>query len=368
MSGPTRERPAPRIYTLPPVPSYRRNRLRTVRRRFRCRPPLFPARHDHGAHDHGAHACGSGWRARLFHHHEPTVDSALESNNLALRTLGVSLAVLTVTGLIQLLVALPSGSVALLNDTLHNAVDAFTTLPLWIAFTLGRRPANGRFTYGFGRAEDLAGLAVVVMIGASVVLAVWRVVDGFTHPDHVHHLGGVMVAAGIGLAGNEFVARYRIRTGRRIGSAALVADGLHARSDALGSLGVLIGAVATAAGLPRGDTVAGAVIALMLVGVLAQSMGELLLRLMDGVRPGLAKSVTDSLRDTSGVLAVTTCRLRWLGHCLHCEAEVGVDPDLGLAEAHAISVQAEDRLRATIPRLTSARVTARPHLPAAPTQ
>nr|BFD80618.1 hypothetical protein StreXyl84_00190 [Streptomyces sp. Xyl84] len=121
-----------------------------------------------------------------------------------------------------------SGSVALLGDTIHNGADALTALPLGIAFVLGRRAANRRYTYGYGRAEDLAGIAIVLTIAASSALAAYEAVDRLLNPRDITHLWAVAIAALVGFAGNECVARYRITTGRRIGSAALVADGLHA--------------------------------------------------------------------------------------------------------------------------------------------
>jgi cation diffusion facilitator family transporter len=130
-------------------------------------------------------------------------------------------------------VVVASGSVALLGDTLHNFADALTAVPLLVAFRLARRPANTRYTYGYGRAEDLAGLFVVVMIALSSVLAGYAAIDRLLNPRSVTYLWAVAVAAMIGFAGNELVAGYRIRVGRRIGSAALIADGLHARADGL---------------------------------------------------------------------------------------------------------------------------------------
>src|SRR4051794_20743691 len=210
-----------------------------------------PHEHQH-EHEH-EHRDGLLGRIRHLvtpHSHDTAdaVDSALETSSRGIRALFVSLAVLGLTAAIQAVVALASGSVALLGDTLHNVADALTALPLGLAFWLGRRPANRRYTYGYGRAEDLAGIVIVVLIAASSALAAYEAVQRLVHPSEVHHLWAVAVAAVVGFLGNELVARYRIAVGRDIGSAALVADGLHARTDGFTSLSVLLGAGGLALG------------------------------------------------------------------------------------------------------------------------
>ena len=145
----------------------------------------------------------------------------MEASAQGLRALWISLAVLGGTAVLQAAVVAVSGSVALLGDTLHNAADALTAVPLGIAFVVGRRPPTRRYTYGYGRAEDLAGVAIVVVIAASSVLAGYAANTRLTHPRPVTNLIAVAVAALAGFAGNELVARYRIRVGRKIGSAAL---------------------------------------------------------------------------------------------------------------------------------------------------
>src|SRR5439155_10078912 len=196
-------------------------------------PPGHP-QDDHG-HDHAGHGFVRSLFTRHRHDASGSIDSALESSERGVRALWVSLLGLTATAVVQLVVALASGSVALLSDTFHNFADAFTALPLWLAFSLGRRLPSARYPFGYGRAEDLAGGAVVAMIAVSAVIAAWEAIDRLLHPSSVHYLGAVVAASLVGFAGNELVARHRIRVGREIGSAALVADGLHARPPRISS-------------------------------------------------------------------------------------------------------------------------------------
>ena len=249
---------------------------------------------------------------------------------------------------------------ALLGDTLHNAADALTAVPLGIAFLLGRRPPSRRYTYGYGRAEDLAGVAVVLVIAASSALAGYAAVTRLAHPRPVSDLVAVAGAAVIGFIGNEAVARYRIRTGRRIGSAALVADGLHARADGFTSLAVLLGVGGVAAGWDWADPVVGLAITGAILLVLWQAAREIGRRLMDAVDPAVVDQVERALRGTPGVLGVGQVRVRWIGHNLRAECEVVVAGATSAVQAHQVAVDAEHRLLHTLPRLTAALVHADP--------
>ena len=164
-------------------------------------------------------------------HSHGIVDASITTSARGLWAIKWSFIGLAVTAAIQLVVVIMSNSVALLADTIHNLGDAATAIPLGIAFLFAKRPPTRRFTYGFGRVEDLAGLAIVLTIFASAVVAAYQAVNRLVHPQPVTHLGAIIVASIIGFAGNELVALFRIRVGREIGSAALIADGYHARTD-----------------------------------------------------------------------------------------------------------------------------------------
>ena len=320
--------------------------------------------HDHPhPHDHSP----TGIRHRLGHlltphSHETAdkLDSALESSARGMRALWVSLAVLGVTALVQAVVVVVSGSVALLGDTVHNAADALTAVPLGIAFVLGRRAATRRFTYGYGRAEDLAGIAIVLTIAASAAFAAWAAVDRLLDPRPVSHVPVVAVAALVGFVGNEWVARYRMRVGREIGSAALVADGLHARTDGFTSLAVLIGAGGSALGWQLADPIVGLAITAAIVLVLRDAAREVFRRVMDAVDPDLVDRAEHAVREVQGVRGVGELRLRWIGHRLRAEVAVVVDGEATVRQAHAVAVAAEHALLHAVPRLTAALVHADP--------
>lgn len=337
----------------------------------------MPAGHDHDGHDHhgghhghggtGGHGHRDGLMRRLIHevseffgaHSHDTaaqVDQALEADAAGRRALMISLLGLGVTACIQAVVVVWSGSIALLGDTLHNVADALTAVPLLVAFTLARRAPTKRLTYGYGRAEDLGGLFVVAMIALSSGLAAYESIQRLVHPQHVSHLWAVAAAAVVGCIGNEVVAQYRIRVGRQIGSAALVADGLHARADGFTSLAVLIGAGGLALGWRWADPVVGLLITVAILGVLRSAVVQVGARLMDAVDPGLVDQATDAIQTVDGVHDVRDLRIRWIGHTLRAEADVTVDSDLSVADAHDLAHHAEEHLLAYVPRLTAATI------------
>jgi cation diffusion facilitator family transporter len=284
----------------------------------------------------------------------------MEGSRAGMRALWISLTVLVATAAIQAVVVGISGSVALLGDALHNAVDALTAVPLAIAFLAGRRPATRRYTYGYGRAEDLAGLVVVLLMAVSCAAAAWEAVSRLESPHAVSNLVAVALAAVVGFAGNEFVAGYRIRVGRRIGSAALVADGLHARADGFTSLAVLLGVGGVAIGWRWADPAVGLIITVAILVVLRQAAREIYRRLMDAVDPALVDQAEQTLRSVPGVLDVGHVQLRWLGHQLRAECEIVIRTAASAVEGHQVAVAAEHQLMHALPRLSAALVHADP--------
>jgi cation diffusion facilitator family transporter len=315
--------------------------------------------HDHGGHSHGpdGHSHPSGIKGFFYglfvpHSHDAadSIDDALEASTEGVRALKISLFILLATTLLQFVVVVISGSVALLADTIHNFSDALTAVPLWIAFILGRRIATRRYTYGFGRAEDLAGLFIVAVVALSAIVAAWQSITRLIHPETLHNLWWVAAAGLIGFAGNEAVAIYRIRVGQRIGSAALVADGVHARLDGFTSLAVVLGAVGVMLGFPLADPIVGLVISAAIIVLLWGTVRSIGRRLMDGIEPELVDRAQSALEHTPGVLSVPKIQLRWVGHRLQGAATL-VLADVALTEADRITHEAQHRVAHALPNL-----------------
>ncbi len=279
-----------------------------------------------------------------------SIDDALEASAQGVRALKISLFMLLGTTILQFIVVLFSGSVALLADTIHNFSDALTAVPLWIAFVLARRPATRRYTYGFGRAEDLAGLFIVAVVALSAVVAGWQSVDRLINPQPLHNLWWVAAAGLVGFAGNEAVAIYRIRIGQKIGSAALVADGVHARADGFTSLAVVVGVIGVWLGFPLADPIVGLLIAAAIIILLwgtARSVGR---RLMDGIEPDLLDHARSTLAATPGVKEVPALQLRWIGHRIKGNATIRI-VDMPISAGEQIARDAEHRLGHALPHL-----------------
>jgi cation diffusion facilitator family transporter len=335
--------------------------------------PIAPSSHDHGStHDHGSahghsddHPKGlRGAIKEIFapHSHDASdsIDGALESSAAGIRAVKISLIALGATSIAQLVIVVISGSVALLADTIHNFSDALTAIPLWIAFALGAKAATRRYTYGYGRVEDLAGLFVIGMISLSAIIAGVESVRRLIHPVPIQHVSWVAAAGLVGFIGNELVAVYRIRVGRQIGSAALIADGLHARTDGFTSLAVLFGAGGVALGFPLADPIVGLIITVAILAVLRTAVRDVFRRLLDAIDPDLVDAAEAALSAEPGVTAVRSVKMRWIGHRVHADAELDVDPTTSLTEAHRIAHEAEHTLTHAVPKLSSALIHAYP--------
>ncbi|GHG50662.1 Co/Zn/Cd cation transporter [Sinomonas cellulolyticus] len=322
--------------------------------------------HDHGhGHDHHHGFLGALQEFFVPHTHDSSdsIDDALEASTEGVRALKISLFALLGTTVLQFLVVLISGSVALLADTVHNFSDALTAVPLWVAFLLARRPATRRYTYGLGKAEDLSGLFIIAVVALSAIVAGWQSVDRLFHPQPLENLWWVAAAGVIGFAGNEAVAVYRIRVGRKIGSAALVADGIHARTDGFTSLAVVVGAIGVMLGFPLADPIVGLLISIAIFVLLWGTVRSLGRRLLDGVEPDLVDRAEHALSHTPGVLGVERLQLRWIGHRLHGSALVRVDPMSTAAEADELRAAGAHRLGHALPNVEeiTIAVTARAH-------
>jgi len=316
-----------------------------------------PHEHGHDPHEHEHRTSAVGWVRSLLkpHSHDAadSLDAQLESSARGIWALKISLLGLLATAGFQVVIVLISGSVALLADTIHNFSDALTAVPLWIAFALGRRAATSRYTYGYGRAEDLAGLFIVVMIALSAGIAGWESVQRLADPQPIANLGWVIVAAIVGFTGNEAVAIFRIRVGNEIGSAALIADGHHARADGFTSLAVLIGAVGVLAGFPLADPIVGVGITVAILFVLKQAAVQMWHRLMDAADPAVVEQLTSEAAAVEGVQEVDDLRVRWLGHRLEADMRIVVDEDLPTRESHRLAEQVRHRLFHAQPKLAS---------------
>ncbi|MBI3645916.1 MAG: cation transporter [Acidobacteriales bacterium] len=294
--------------------------------------------HPHGDHEHGGHG------DHPHSHLHGRIDPSITTSARGLWAVKWSFVGLLVTALFQIVIVVLSHSVALLADTIHNFGDAATAVPLGIAFLFARKKASKRFSFGYGRVEDLAGMTVVAMILFSAVVAAYESIDRLFHPVAIGHLGAVMVASIIGFLGNEGVALFRIKVGKEIGSAALVADGYHARVDGWTSLAVLFGALGVYFGYPLADPIVGLLITVAILGIVWQSGKDVFTRALDGVEPDVIDEIRHAVSHVPGVVGVNEVRARWLGHRLHAQVNIAVTPHLSVAEGHAIAAQVNHEL------------------------
>jgi cation diffusion facilitator family transporter len=292
--------------------------------------------YDHAHSDHGAHA--------EHGHSHGVVDPSIATTAEGLWALKWSFVVLMATAVLQAAIVFVSGSVGLLADTIHNFGDAATAIPLGIAFLFARKRPTRRFTFGYGRVEDLAGVAIVFTILFSAIVAGYESIDRFFHPQDISHLWSVAVASLVGFVGNEAVAVFRIRVGSRIGSAALIADGHHARVDSWTSLAVLVGVVGVWFGYPLADPVVGLIITLAIFGIVIQSGKQIFARMLDGVDPHVIDEIRHAASHVPQVKEVTDVRARWIGHRLHAEVNVTLPSQMTLRDAHSVAEEVRHQL------------------------
>ena len=344
--------------------------------------PTYRTQFTEAGHDHGdaagghAHGDGSGhghdhdhgkgffgWLRGLYGHSHSVAektDAAMESNSRGIWALKISLVGLGVTALFQLAVVLASGSVALLADTIHNFADAGTSIPLWIAFSLARRGPNRRYTYGYGKVEDVAGVLIVLIIFGSACVAAYESILKIIHPQPVQNLWWVAAAAVIGFIGNEAVAVFRIRVGSEIGSAALVADGHHARVDGFTSLAVLIGVGGVALNFPILDPIIGVLITVAILFIVKDAARAVWIRLIDGIEPEILAEIEHAPMHVPGVRRVREVRARWMGHRVYADVAIEVSPELPVREADALARDVEKSLHDHVRLLGSVVVRACP--------
>lgn len=284
-------------------------------------------------------------------HHDLAGDTAFHDNELAIRTVWIALVALGLTTALQVVIYLVSNSVALLADTVHNLGDALNSIPLLIAFYFARRTANRRFTYGYGRLEDIAGVFIVISIGFSAAYILYESIQRLLNPEPLENLEWIALAALVGFVGNELVAIMQIRVGRRIGSDAMIADGQHALIDGLTSLAVLIAVFGTLIGLPILDPIVGVVIALAIVGITWNAIKAIWYRMMDAVDPQLVEHVEAHMLALDGVLVIQTLRLRWVGHRMYGVAKVRVKADTSIAAGQHIVRAIQQEAGQVIPQL-----------------
>lgn len=291
-----------------------------------------------------------------YDHTHGVVDPSILTTERGIWAVKWSLIGLLMTAIFQIGVVLLSGSVALMADTTHNFGDALTAIPLWVAFALARRKPSKRFTYGYGRVEDLAGVIIVLVILFSAIMAGYESINRFFHPQEVKYLWAVIAASLIGFASNEAVALLRIKVGREISSAALVADGYHARVDGLTSLAVIVGAIGVWLGFPLADPIVGLLITLAILRIVWESARSIFDRLLDGTDPEVVDEIRHAINHTSGVQEATEVRVRWLGHRLHAEVNITVASELPVEAGHAIAIEVRHQLLHHLSYLSGATI------------
>lgn len=315
--------------------------------------------HDHDEHDHDQDEHDHGGNG----HTHGTVNADLYGNKAGLRAVQLSTAGMFLVAMIQFVIAAIDGSAGLFADALHNLGDVLTTVALWIAFAFASRAANQRYTYGYSRAEDLAGVFIVLVIIASAVAGAVESIFKLTSGAVPTQIYLSMAAALVGVAGNELLAQYKIAVGKRINSVPLVADGQHSRIDGLTSLAAFVGLIGVALGLRLADPIAGLVITVVILTVVYSTSRSVLQRLLDAVDPHVVPRIMEIASAIPGVRGLSDIRARWVGHTLHVTLNIDVDAELTLAKAHDIAEEVRHKLFHEVNGLSEVTIHTDPYTP-----
>lgn len=302
-----------------------------------------------GGHGHDHSEGGHG-------HTHGVIDPTITTTDRGIWAIKWSFIILGITAALQLAVVFLSGSVALLADTIHNVGDATTAIPLWVAFVLARRKPSKIFTYGLGRVEDVAGILIVLIILFSAIVAGYEAIDRLINPRPIAFLGWVAIAGMIGFIGNEAVAVFRIRVGREMNSAALIADGYHARTDGFTSLAVVLGAIGVWLGFPLADPIIGLLITVTIFAIVWQSSKAVLTRMLDGVEPGIVDEIHHAAEHVPGIERVQSVQARWIGHRLHADVAISVADAATAKEVLRVTQALKRELFAHLPALAEANI------------
>ncbi len=300
---------------------------------------------------------GDGAPTNVHRHHDEQADRRAANRAVMVSAIGLAL-----TGGIELMLALFTGSVALLGDALHNLADVSTSGVVFLGFFISKRRPSRAYPYGYERAEDLAGLGVALVIWLSAAFVGWQSYEKLVAKTGTSHLAVGLGAAVIGMAGNFAVSRYKLRVARRIQSATMMAEAKHSWLDVLSSVGAFIGLLGVGLGYRWADPIAGFAVTLFILHVGYEVTHDIARHLMDGVEPTHITAAEESLRDVRGLRAATV-RGRWMGRSLILEVEGGLDGRTPLAEADAVGHAVETAVRAAVEEVRQVRWIARPHSP-----
>lgn len=304
--------------------------------------------HRHASPASSSFTPSSAGGTRVHGHSHLPGNTMAASTQEGLRVVAIATAGMLLVAGVEFAIFSISQSAGLLSDALHNLGDVLTTAALWVAFLIARRPPTKRFTYGFSRAEDLAGAFIALVITVSAGAAAFESYRRLVTHAMPTQIGLGIAAALFGFVGNEVLAEYKIRAGRRLHSAPLVADGQHSRADGLTSLAAAVGLALTFLGWHEADPIAGLLISVAILYILIDVGREVLHRLLDAVDPAIVDEVREHALSVSGVREVEDIRARWAGRQLYVALNLGADATMTLAEAHAIAERVRQEVLAHV--------------------
>jgi cation diffusion facilitator family transporter len=239
-------------------------------------------------------------------------------------------------------VGIAIGSLALISEALHSAVDVIATVITWLVVRVSDQPADAEHHYGHGKFESVSALFVIALLyvlAGGILVESWSRLSEGAPPPTISAVPFVVLV--IDIAVNFWRARALHRTARETQSQALAADALHFASDVLGSLAVIIGLVLTGLGFAWGDSVAAIAVAVM-ISILGLRLGRSTIEtLLDRAPEGASEKATAAIRSVPGVVDVERVRVRMVGPTYFIDAIAEVPRTYPIDRVEAIKKNAQ---------------------------
>lgn len=287
-----------------------------------------------------------------------------ESKQIAMRISRVSILVNVFLSAIKLVAGVIAHSSAMISDAVHSLSDVLSTFVVMVGIQIASKDSDEEHPYGHERFECVASIVLAVMlaltaagIGYSGIQAIRGGVEGLKVPGML-----ALIAAIVSIIVKELMFWYTKAGADKIKSGALMADAWHHRTDAMSSVGSLLGIAAARFGFPIFDPIASVVICLFVFKAAYDIFKDAIDKMVDAsVDEEEVEQIRTVISNQEGVMAVDDIRTRIFGSRYYVDVEIAADGNLSLKEAHDIAQKVHDSIENSFPEIKHVMVHVNPY-------